>query len=251
MRIVCVSDTHGRHRLTDVPDGDVLVHGGDLTAHGSLKDVEEFDRWLGTLPHKHKVVICGNHDWCFRDKPAEARARITNATYLEDSGCEIAGLKFYGSPWTPLFFDWAFMLSESELAAKWALIPSGLDVLITHGPPHGVLDLTNRGEDAGSLSLFQRVYEVKPRLHVFGHIHEAAGRFEFGGTIFLNASTQMGKGAGVVVELTQDYRRWRRSLFRFLRVTGCLRTHRMNAVSSGARRRSAMVGYTTANVALV
>ena len=201
MRIVCVSDTHGYHRRTEVPDGDVLVHAGDLTGDGWLSDVEEFDRWLGTLPHAHKVVICGNHDWCFQDQPAAARARLTNATYLEDSGCEIAGLRFYGSPWTPLFFDWAFMLSEPGLAAKWAAIPPGLDVLITHGPAHGILDMTNRGEPAGSLTLFDRVREVKPRLHVFGHIHEAAGRSDIDGTVFLNASTQMGRGAGVAVEL--------------------------------------------------
>ena len=201
MRIVCVSDTHGYHRRTEIPPGDILVHAGDITQHGTLEDVEFFNEWLGTLPHARKVVICGNHDWCFQERPAEARARITNATYLEDSGCAIAGLAFYGSPWTPLFFDWAFMLSEPGLAAKWALIPNGLDVLVTHGPAHGILDMTNRGEPAGSLTLFDRVREVKPRLHVFGHIHEAAGRSDIDGTVFLNASTQMGRGAGVAVEL--------------------------------------------------
>lgn len=201
MRIVCVSDTHGFHRYTEVPPGDILIHGGDCTLRGSLEDVEEFNYWLGTLPHTHKVVIAGNHDWCFQEQPAEARARITNAIYLEDSGCEIAGLKFYGSPWTPLFCDWAFMLAETELADKWKLIPHGLDVLITHGPPHGILDLTNRNERAGSFTLLQRAYEVKPRLHVFGHIHEAAGRSDIDGTTFLNASTHMGRGSGVVVEM--------------------------------------------------
>src|SRR5262245_49164674 len=201
MRIVCISDTHARHHLSEVPDGDILIHGGDLTRHGSLEDVEDFDRWLGTLPHRHKIVIAGNHDFCFQNQPAEARARLTNALYLEDAGCEIEGLKFYGSPWTPIFYDWAFMLPDAELAAKWALIPPGVDVLITHGPPHGILDWTNRGEHAGSLTLLHRVYEVKPRLHIFGHIHEAAGRAESDGTIFLNASTQMGKGSGVVIEL--------------------------------------------------
>jgi Icc-related predicted phosphoesterase len=203
MRIVCVSDTHGFHKYTEVPPGDILVHGGDLTRHGSLADVEEFDRWLGTLPHRHKVVICGNHDFCFQHEPDEARARITNATYLEDSGCEIEGLTFYGSPWTPTFFDWAFMLPEDELAAKWALIPASLDVLITHGPPLDVLDLTNRDEHAGSATLLDRVREVKPRLHVFGHIHEAAGRAEVAGATFLNASTQLGRGSGVAVDLSE------------------------------------------------
>src|SRR5262249_18296350 len=201
MRIVCVSDTHGYHTLTEVPDGDVLVHAGDLCRHGGLEDVEEFDRWLGTLPHKHKVVICGNHDWCFQERPAEARARITNAIYLEDSGCEIAGLKFYGTPWTPLFHDWAFMKPDAELDEKWALIPPRLDVLITHGPPHGIWDMTARREHAGSSSLLSRVYELQPRLHVFGHIHEARGQAEHSGIMFLNASTDLGFGRGVVIEM--------------------------------------------------
>lgn len=201
MRIVCVSDTHGYHELTEVPEGDVLVHAGDVCRYGGLEDVDEFNRWLGKLPHRYKVVICGNHDWCFQEKPAEARARLTHATYLQDSGCEIEGLTFYGSPWTPLFCDWAFMLSDAVLVEKWALIPPRVDVLITHGPPHGVLDMTRRGECAGSDTLFRRVLEVKPRLHVFGHIHEAAGRFDHDGTAFLNASTRMGSGSGVVIDL--------------------------------------------------
>jgi Icc-related predicted phosphoesterase len=202
VRIVCISDTHGRHRFSDVPDGDILVHTGDLTLHGSLEDVEEFNRWLGTLPHAHKLVIAGNHDFCFQQQPAEARARLTSATYLEDSGCEIASLRFYGSPWTLTFFDWAFMLPEDELLAKWEQIPAPLDVLMTHGPPHGILDRTNRNEHAGSVTLLQRVQEVKPRLHVFGHIHEAAGRMESEGITFINASTQMGRGSGTIVELS-------------------------------------------------
>jgi Icc-related predicted phosphoesterase len=202
MKIVCISDTHARHHLTVVPDGDILVHGGDITRHGSLEDVESFDLWLGTLPHKHKVMICGNHDFCFQKQPAEARGRITNAIYLEDSGCEIEGLSFYGSPWQPWFFDWAFNLPRGEaLAEMWAKIPLGVDVLITHGPPQGILDETNRGESVGCRDLLERVLKIKPRLHVFGHIHEAAGRLKIEDTIFVNASTQMGLGTGVVVEL--------------------------------------------------
>jgi predicted phosphohydrolase len=202
MRIVCISDTHARHRLTAVPDGDILVHAGDVTRRGSLDDVEDFDRWLGTLPHRHKVVICGNHDFCFQERAAEARARITNAVYLEDSGCEVEGLSFYGSPWQPWFGGWAFNLPRGEELAKvWAKIPERVDVLVTHGPPEGILDRTNRGDSAGCRDLLNRVYEVRPRLHVFGHIHEAAGRTDIDGIVFVNASTQMGEGTGVVVEL--------------------------------------------------
>jgi Icc-related predicted phosphoesterase len=200
MRIVCVSDTHGWHNLTRVPDGDILIHSGDLTRHGSLEDVEDFDRWLGSLPHAHKVVICGNHDWCFQDTPEEARARITNAIYLQDASCELAGLHIFGSPWTPSFGDWAFMLHDTQLAEKWAAIPDSLDVLITHGPPQGVRDLTNRNDFAGSRTLLNRVLEVKPRMHVFGHIHEAVGRTDIGDTLFVNASTQMGRGTATVID---------------------------------------------------
>ena len=131
MRIVCISDTHARHHFTVVPDGDVLIHGGDITRRGSLEDVESFDRWLGTLSHKHKIVICGNHDFCFQESAAEARARITNAMYLQDSGCEIDGISFYGSPWQPYFGGWAFNLPRGEELAKvWAEIPVGVDVKI-------------------------------------------------------------------------------------------------------------------------
>jgi Icc-related predicted phosphoesterase len=201
-RIVCVSDTHARHHLTVVPDGDVLVHAGDVTRHGALEDVEAFDAWLGKLPHRHKVVICGNHDFCFQNQPVEARVRITNAVYLEDAGCEIGGLTFWGSPWQPWFGGWAFNLPRGEeLARVWAKIPDRVDVLVTHGPPEGILDVTNRGDLAGCRDLLDRVRVVKPRLHVFGHIHEAAGRIDLDGIVFVNASTQMGIGSGVVVEL--------------------------------------------------
>jgi Icc-related predicted phosphoesterase len=202
MRIVCVSDTHSDHAKTIIPDGDILVHAGDITRHGDLADVESFNRWLGTLPHPHKVVICGNHDFCFQDQAEAARAWMTEAIYLEDSGCEIHGLKFYGSPWQPWYGGWAFNLPRGpELAAKWAKIPAGIDVLLTHGPPEGILDQTHRGEAAGCRDLYNRVRAIKPRLHVFGHIHEAAGTYELDGILFVNASTQLGLGTAVVVEL--------------------------------------------------
>jgi predicted phosphohydrolase len=203
--IVCVSDTHGHHDITEIPPGDILVHAGDLTMFGSLDEVAAFDAWLGTLPHPHKVVIAGNHDWCFQRFPDEARRRVKNAIYLEDSAATVAGLKFYGSPWQPWFLDWAFNLERGpELAAKWALIPADTDVLVTHGPPEGILDLTRRWVRVGDADLLARVRQVRPKLHVFGHIHEAAGVDESDGTLFVNASTQMGVGAAVVVCVNGD-----------------------------------------------
>lgn len=189
MRIVCLSDTHSLHDRVDVPDGDILVHTGDFTRRGSRDDVLSFDRWLGTLPHPHKVVIAGNHDFCFERDPS-ARTWITNATYLQDEACVIAGLKFWGSPWQPRFFDWAFNLDRGEpLRDKWDLIPSDTDVLLTHGPPHGILDVTWDKLAVGCEELRVAVSRVRPRLHVFGHIHEGYGLAEEGGTRFVNASS--------------------------------------------------------------
>lgn len=201
MRVVCVSDTHGWHRDVAVPDGDLLVHAGDLTRKGELDTLDDLDRWLGALPHRHKVVICGNHDFCFQEQPAAARSRITNAVYLEDTSVTVGGVTVYGSPWQPWFGGWAFNLERGPaLAAVWAKIPDGIDILITHGPPAGILDRTFRGDEVGCADLLARVWQVRPRLHVFGHIHEAAGRADLDGITFVNASSFQGRGGPVVVE---------------------------------------------------
>lgn len=203
MRIVCVSDTHGRHRDLTLPPGDLLVHAGDLTRRGRLDELEDFDRWLGSLDraYRDKVVICGNHDFCFQEQPQAARARVTNAVYLEDGSATVGGLTVYGSPWQPWFGGWAFNLARGpDLAAVWAKIPAGTDILVTHGPPAGILDRTVRGEFVGCQDLLDRVWEVRPRLHVFGHIHEAAGRADVDGLTFVNASCDRDRGGPVVVE---------------------------------------------------
>lgn len=188
MRIVCLSDTHGRHGEIDVPDGDLLVVTGDLTKRGTREQLEAVDRWLGTLRHRHKVVIAGNHDFVLEERPEAARW-ITNAVYLQDEGTTIEGLRVYGSPWQPRFFDWAFNLDRgAPLRAVWDRIPAGIDVLLTHGPPRGILDRTVRGEEVGCDDLREAVFRVRPRLHVFGHIHEAYGEVTHQGIRFVNAS---------------------------------------------------------------
>ncbi|MDP2317611.1 MAG: metallophosphatase domain-containing protein [Pseudomonadota bacterium] len=187
VRVVCISDTHTLHDQLSIPEGDVLVHAGDLTRRGSREDVRAFDAWLGSLPHPHKVVIAGNHDFCFERVP-DARSWITQATYLQDEGCVVAGLRVWGSPWQPRFFDWAFNLDRgAPLREKWDRIPSDTEVLLTHGPPNGVLDRTWDGSRVGCEELRAAVARVRPRLHVFGHIHEAYGREEQDGTVFVNA----------------------------------------------------------------
>lgn len=202
MRIVCMSDTHCLQHNFKVPEGDLIIHAGDFSSIGTDREVRKFAKWFRGLPHPHKVVIAGNHDRFFERQPEIARSYLEpDIIYLEDSGCEIGGLKFWGSPWQPEFERWAFNLPRNgvKLLEKWAMIPADTDVLITHGPPSGVLDqvrprITAWGmpEDGsgplGCEQLAARVACVRPKLHVFGHIHDGYGQITQDGTTFVNAS---------------------------------------------------------------
>src|SRR5271166_4785835 len=147
MKIVAISDTHEQHAQVVVPEGDILIHSGDFTNLGKIPAVASFAKWMGSQPHKHKILIAGNHELTLQ---SPYRNIVTNLfkengiIYLEDSGVEINGLFFYGAPWTPFFNDWAFNLPRRgmELMAKWDMIPDNTNVLITHGPPKGILDDT-------------------------------------------------------------------------------------------------------------
>eukprot|EP00927_Polykrikos_kofoidii_P040142 TRINITY_DN34363_c0_g1_i2.p1 TRINITY_DN34363_c0_g1~~TRINITY_DN34363_c0_g1_i2.p1 ORF type:complete len:180 (-),score=29.34 TRINITY_DN34363_c0_g1_i2:181-720(-) len=162
-----------------------------MTNRGSAPELAEVNAWLGRLPHQHKIVVCGNMDQRIEScANREVRQKlIPNALYLEDEVAEVAGLKLYGSPFTPKFCG-AFQLdSPAEAEDKWAHIPEDLDILITHGPPEGILDVVGRGHHAGCVALRQRVRDVRPRFHFFGHIHENGGRsVEEDGTTFVNAA---------------------------------------------------------------
>ncbi len=194
MKLVCISDTHSLHqRIPEIPDGDVLIHAGDCLGQGTMENIQEFNEWLGSLPHEHKIVIAGNHDWAFQETPELAKAALTNAIYLEDSGVEIDGIRFWGSPWTPTFMDWAFMLDRGDpLYQKWKLIPDNTDVLITHGPPHGIgdqVDLGFKSQNVGCIHLSDRVSQLSLKAHIFGHIHEGYGAYQRGNTRLINASS--------------------------------------------------------------
>jgi len=188
MRIVAISDTHGMYRSLDIPEGDVLVHAGDITNRGKIDEVIDFNKWLGELPHKHKVVIAGNHDWAFERESSKARNLLTNATYLQGSDVTIEDLKFWGGPWQPVFYNWAFNVPRDQLHMHWMHIPKDTDVLVTHGPPWEILDLCPDGRRAGDAALARKVRKVKPKLHVFGHIHNGYGIVERKGTLYANAS---------------------------------------------------------------
>lgn len=197
-RIVCLSDTHNCNEQIAVPDGDILIHSGDATITGTVREIQLFNEWFASLSHPYKIFVAGNHDWLFeRDREQAERLLDLGVIYLQDSAVEIEGLKIYGSPWQPRFYDWAFNLMRgAEISEKWRLIPDGIDVLITHGPPHGILDeVPSRWgvERAGCEELRKRVEEIAARgrlkLHVFGHIHCGYGTHEEFGVNFVNAST--------------------------------------------------------------
>ncbi|MEM1450195.1 MAG: metallophosphatase domain-containing protein [Planctomycetota bacterium] len=189
MRLVCLSDTHSIHGELTVPDGDVLIHAGDLTGHGTPAEIEAFGAFLAGLLHSHKVVIAGNHDFLFESDRERAEALLGDVTFLQDEGATVEGLEIWGSPWQPWFHDWAFNLQRgAALAEKWALIPDRTDVLVTHGPPRGVLDRTRRGERVGCDDLLVALDRVRPALHLFGHIHESRGAKRVGETLHVNAS---------------------------------------------------------------
>jgi Icc-related predicted phosphoesterase len=191
VRVVCISDTHSMHRKLTVPDGDLLLHAGDITSRGELSTLRDFDAWLSELPHADKAVIAGNHDFCFENHlETEVRACLSHATYLEDASCEVRNFEIYGTPWQPWFYDWAFnVASEDERREIWSRIPGDTDILLVHGPPHRCGDRTAGGEYPGCKALRARSEEIAPRLVVAGHIHEDYGHFRIGDTQVLNASS--------------------------------------------------------------
>lgn len=184
-RIVGIADTHGKHAQLCLPDGDILVVAGDITNIGKMPELIEFNRWLGTLPHKHKIVVPGNHDFFCEKDPNIAKQLFTNAIYLDMAEAVVEGIKFWGCPWTPWFYDWAFNYPRNGDRPKriWDAVPEDANVLITHGPPaHTGLGMTlahfDRGaEDAGCPIQYARILQLPNLKATFcGHIHPGAGK---------------------------------------------------------------------------
>jgi len=196
-KITIISDTHGKHEhLTStrmgnsLGSGDILIHCGDISNVGKTHEIKDFLDWFSNTPFTHKIFIAGNHDFGFEHVDYIAPDYIEKGvTYLFDSSVEIDGIKFYGSPWQPEFYNWAFNLPRGEkLAEKWVKIPGDTDILITHGPAYRMLDHTINGQMVGDEDLFNRILEVKPKLHCCGHIHWAYGQKSFNDTEFINAA---------------------------------------------------------------
>jgi Icc-related predicted phosphoesterase len=197
MEITFISDTHEtHHRLTEqLPGGHVIVCAGDVSGRGYSRQVEDFLFWYSNLPYRHKIFIAGNHDYLFEDRPTIAKElldKYPEVIYLEQSEVVIDGVKFFGSPYTPRFFDWAFNVDRGDAIREyWLKIPLDTDVLITHGPPKGHGDYTRRDhKNVGCWDLLDIVTsQVKPKYHVFGHIHEGYGVTKNDETTFINASS--------------------------------------------------------------
>ena len=185
-RLVIIADTHLGHHDVFPPDGDILVVAGDFTEHRQ-SEIVDFNNWLGMRPHSYKVVIAGNHDLPVESNPDEAREILTNAIYLQDESAIVMGLKFYGTPWSPAS-GWSFQLEDARLYEKWQSIPENVDVLVTHCPPYGILDRNTAGIHLGCPILTEMLQDIRPKLHVFGHIHEGYGTLLKDGTLYVNAS---------------------------------------------------------------
>jgi|CZKL01.1.fsa_nt_gi predicted phosphohydrolase len=189
MRVVCISDTHELHRELTVPPGDLLIHAGDFTFFGKGKRaIVDFNAWLGELPHPSKVITCGNHEFALEADP-NLRKLITNATLLLNESVIVGPAKIWGSPLTQ-HYGGAFGRSNAvDRVRAYSSVPSDADIIITHGPPFGLLDLTEEYPGpSGDRELRDAILRVKPVLHVFGHAHGGYGVLRTTNTCFVNAA---------------------------------------------------------------
>jgi Icc-related predicted phosphoesterase len=189
VKIICLSDTHELHQERDVPDGDILIHAGDFTMFSrSPAAIRDFNVWLGELPHRLKIVIPGNHEF-FLERNSKQCKVISNGTVLVNAAIEIMGLKIWGSPTTPLSSGAFGLASESDRKRLYSKIPDDVDILVTHGPPFGILDCAPGDmHHTGCPQLLKAVTRLKPRLHLFGHVHSGFGTLSNTDTLFVNAA---------------------------------------------------------------
>jgi|SRR5579864_4674771 len=202
IKIVAISDTHLSHNQLEIPECDLLIHSGDFSFVGKMVDVLDVNQWFGKLKASGKVkeivAIAGNHDWIGQTNPSWTKEAFTNCIYLDEEPCEVFGFKVFGSAWSPEFNNWAFNAKRGkEIARHWSKIPDDTEILVTHGPPMGILDINTEEiyskplgpEHLGCEELRKRVKKLKElKLHVFGHIHSSNGMDTVDGVQFVNAS---------------------------------------------------------------
>lgn len=195
VKVVAISDLHGH--LPQIPKCDILLIAGDLgpptnSYHNAGKFaikwiMHSFNNWLKSIPAKHIVGIAGNHDFVANDFPHLMNSLHWN--YLCDTNIKLMGLLIHGSPYTPSFHDWAFQHEDERLYLNWKHISIHTDILVTHSPPRNILDQNYQNHPCGSNSLRDRVSQIQPTLHVFGHIHEQNNQVAtIGNTTYANVS---------------------------------------------------------------
>lgn len=193
--IDCISDTHNQHKKIKLLGGDILIHSGDCSGRGSLQEVISFLDWFADQDYSYFILVAGNHDWAFEQYPdlMADECKRRDIILLNDSGTTVEDIKIYGSPVQPWFYDWAFNRHRgAEIKKHWDLIPNDTDVLVTHGPPHKILDMVSRSgrvEYVGCEDLSNKIAETTIKLHVFGHIHEGSGIQSKNGKLYVNASS--------------------------------------------------------------
>ncbi len=197
-KVVCISDTHMAHEKIDLPEGKILIHAGDMTFRGRDHELLSVSNWFRNISKRFKYIVFtpGNHDLMFESDEEKARSYfsdIPNVHCLINQEVVLDGLKFWGAPQTIRFFDWAFNVDADKMKDYWDKIPTDTDILITHSPPYGIGDITgqeerNRDPHLGCKDLRQKLEQIQPRLHVWGHIHGSSGLYRYGRTTCINAA---------------------------------------------------------------
>ncbi|UJR37932.1 hypothetical protein I4U23_030618 [Adineta vaga] len=198
LRFVCMSDTHNEIGKISIPNGDVFVHCGDAVKHRtSARDLRIFNEFVGKLPHKYKLFVSGNHCTCLNpQQPEESQKFLSNITYLQDQLIDIEGVRIYGSPWRPkrgcFYQAEAFGYDSKRIRNdKWSKIPEDIDLLLTHGPPYSIRDYNESTRDLlGCPALLDEIVtRVRPRVHLFGHMHSC-----FGASLYKSEDNQLLEG---------------------------------------------------------
>ncbi len=179
MKLIFISDTHGCHRELDLPKGDIIIHAGDLCNQGNQAHIDDFLEWYSALDFEYRIFIHGNHDRDLHQNniPIIPENIPENITYLNNSFIHIQGLKIWGSP---------FQEEDDEMG--WEQIADDSDIIITHNPPYEILDKAPSGNLRGSKKLRERIHQIQPKLHLFGHIHFSYGQIKIGETLYMNGS---------------------------------------------------------------
>ncbi|MFX1257916.1 MAG: metallophosphatase domain-containing protein [Promethearchaeota archaeon] len=193
MKVICTSDTHGMYNNLEIPDGDLFIFAGDISEIGHERELIDFNNFLGRLPHAYKIIVDGNHDLT----PEKISELITNATYLQHELLEIENIKIWGTSWQYWLKDQIERTrNQMELSVFWQSISPDIDILITHFPPFGFGDLTRSGRHLGNMDLHATIRRIKPKYHIFGHVHEGYGiykeKIDDFEIIYINASAIIG-----------------------------------------------------------